>query len=58
MSLSKGASKEQVETTIAAAEVKVNEKPKRGGCIGFVKKWWWALLIVIAVVLLVVLLPM
>jgi len=58
MSLSKDASKEQVETTIAAAEVEVYEKPKRAGCIGFVKKWWWALLIVIAVVLLVVLLPM
>lgn len=50
MGMLKSGSKEHVETT------EVTAKPKRGGCVGFMKKWWWALLIVSAIVVLVVLL--
>jgi hypothetical protein len=58
MSSSKGASKEQVETTTVDVEVEVAEKPKRGKFFLFVKKWWWALLIVGAVIALVTFLPL
>lgn len=59
MSLSKDASKEQVEITTTATEVEVfEERPKRGKFITFVRKWWWALLIAQAVILLVSLPPL
>lgn len=54
MSLSKDASKEQVEVTTTATEVEVlEERPKRGKFMTFVRKWWWAILIAQSVALLV-----
>lgn len=53
MSLSKG-DETQVEHNLDSHA----EKPKRGGCMGFCKKWWWAILIVTGAVILIVILPL
>lgn len=59
MSLSKDASKEQVEITTTVTEVDIYEKrSKKRACVAFVKKWWWALLIAQAVILLVSIPPL
>ncbi|KFX92225.1 hypothetical protein V490_05505 [Pseudogymnoascus sp. VKM F-3557] len=56
MSLNKGETGEtQLEHN---AELNHTEKPKRGGCAGFLRKWWWAILIVLAICALVIILPL
>lgn len=51
MSLNKG-EETQVENS------HVGEKPRRGGCGRFLRKFWWAILIILAICALVIILPL